>query len=132
MMKYEFEQIAGYEVTWKDYTEIIEPMYMALDVDKYEFAKMINRKHFDLGAKKRALVKEMKQIAEHLKDTCNHYTDYAAKDRLNELADEYMNLVDGYGYYIAERERWTCYYPTKIDIYDKHYGTIIKIELIAG
>ena len=30
MMKHEFEQIAGYEVTWEDYTNIIEPMYMAI------------------------------------------------------------------------------------------------------
>lgn len=46
MMKHEFEALAGYEVSWEDYTNIIEPMYMAINVDKEEFVKMIDKKRF--------------------------------------------------------------------------------------
>ena len=29
MMKHEFEALAGYEVSFEDYNNVIEPMYMA-------------------------------------------------------------------------------------------------------
>ena len=45
MMKHEFEKLAGYEVSYEDYTKIIEPMYMATDLSKAEFVKCIDRKH---------------------------------------------------------------------------------------
>lgn len=51
MMKYEFEELAGYEVSSDDYNNIIEPMYMAVDVDKREFVKMIDKKRFALKTK---------------------------------------------------------------------------------
>lgn len=46
MTKQEFEKIAGYEVTLKDYTEIIEPMYMSTNLNKQDFVKTINKKTF--------------------------------------------------------------------------------------
>lgn len=46
MMHKEFEQIAGIEVTYEDYTNIIEPMYMALNLTKQEFVKTLNLKFF--------------------------------------------------------------------------------------
>lgn len=46
MMKSEFEAIAGYKVSHKDYYDIIEPMYMATNLDKYEFVETINKKRF--------------------------------------------------------------------------------------
>ena len=48
MMKHEFEALAGYEVSYDDYTNIIEPMYMAINADKAEFVKMIDRKRFEV------------------------------------------------------------------------------------
>ena len=50
MMWEEFERIAGYEVTQEDYTQKIEPMYMATDMSKQDFVKTLNKKTF---AKKR-------------------------------------------------------------------------------
>lgn len=47
MMKHEFEELAGYEVSTEDYNNIIEPMYMATNLSKTEFAKCINRKQFE-------------------------------------------------------------------------------------
>lgn len=46
MMKHEFEQIAGYEVSWEDYNNIIEPMYMATNLSKEEFVKTLSKKRF--------------------------------------------------------------------------------------
>lgn len=43
MMKYEFEAIANVEVTDEMY-ETIEKMYIAADMDKREFIKMLNLK----------------------------------------------------------------------------------------
>ncbi len=48
MMHHEFEELAGYEVSYKTYTEIIEPMYMATKLSKQEFIKTLNRKAFEM------------------------------------------------------------------------------------
>ncbi len=48
MMKYEFEELAGYEVSEEDYNKIIEPMYMAIELSKAEFVKVIDKKRFAL------------------------------------------------------------------------------------
>lgn len=129
MMKHEFEQIAGYEVSDKDYNEIIEPMYMALpNVTKPEFVKMIDKKRFALKPLNK-IEKEMKQIAKHLNDTCNLYTDYEAKDKLNELAQELTDRIGAKGYFINENMRWTCYYPISVDIYGHDYEIVRTVEL---
>ena len=130
MMKHEFEQIAGYEVSWKDYTDIIEPMYMAIpeSISKQDFVKMIDKKRFALKPISK-IEKEMKKIAKHLNETCNRYTDYEAKDKLNELAQEITDRIGAKGYFINETMRWTCYYPTSVDIYGYDYKTVRTIEL---
>lgn len=53
MMKHEFEEIAGYEVSEKDYREIIEPMYMVTNLSKEEFTKVVNKKTVCIKDKKR-------------------------------------------------------------------------------
>ena len=50
MMHHEFEQIAGYEVSYEDYTNIIEPMYLATNLSKQDFVKTLNRKAFEKKA----------------------------------------------------------------------------------
>lgn len=46
MMWQEFEELAGYEVSYETYSKIIEPMYLAIpeSVSKTDFIKMLNRK----------------------------------------------------------------------------------------
>lgn len=41
MMHEEFEKITGLEISYRDYNEVIEPMYSALSMDKYRFCEMI-------------------------------------------------------------------------------------------
>lgn len=51
MMKHEFEAIAGYEVSVSDYDNIIEPMYMATELNKAEFVKVISKERFALKSR---------------------------------------------------------------------------------
>ena len=135
MMKHEFEEIAGYEVSTEDYNNIIEPMYMALPgtITKAEFVKMIDKKRFALKPISK-IVKEMKQIAKELKETCTHYTDYEKKDKLEALVKEYMErkgYTGNFAHSIHEEMRQTCYYPTRIDILStRTYKDVEEITLI--
>ena len=47
MTRKEFEIIAGVEVGEEEYNEVIEPMYLASGLDKYEFIKYINKSMFE-------------------------------------------------------------------------------------
>ncbi len=51
MMKNEFEALAGYEVSVSDYDNIIEPMYMATELNKAEFVKVISKERFALKSR---------------------------------------------------------------------------------
>lgn len=143
MLKEEFEVLAGYEVSSEDYDNIIEPMYMAVELNKVEFAKVIDKKRFALKPLK-SIENEMKNIAAHLKETCESYTDWDAKERLEELAREYMDRIIPHsstafkgGYNITTRHTmehlgWLrgCAYPGSVAIYDNKYNTIKEIKLI--
>ena len=64
MMKHEFEAIAGYEVSWEDYNNIIEPMYLAIpeSISKQEFVKMVNRKRFEIKNPAKVVIVGVKQM----------------------------------------------------------------------
>lgn len=51
MMKNEFEALAGYEVSVSDYDNIIEPLYMATELNKAEFVKVISKERFALKSR---------------------------------------------------------------------------------
>ena len=124
MMHEEFEKIAGYEVRYEDYKNIIEPMYMALpNVSKQEFVKMIDKKRFALPTQKQML-REIRAIAEHLYDICGHSTDHEAEEDLLKKLREYAKRVYGidwandikvYAYTVREYEfpelQRGCTYP---------------------
>ena len=136
MMKNEFEALAGYEVTFEDYSKIIEPMYMAIpdSISKQEFVKMIDRKRFDFRAKekaeKKAMLKAMKEIAEERAQNCEHFGDYEAEEKLYEIARNYMNkfFPKNLGYHgDIERKHWanistSCTYPAELVIYREYRG----------
>ena len=142
MMWHEFEELAGYEVSYKTYAEIIEPMYMALpdSINKQEFVKMLNRKVFALPTK-REMLHEMKAIAEERKENCGHFTNHEAELRLEELAKAYAKRfygvdwddLDGYVYIHREYEYPTiergCTYPKTLVI-GRKYTDYARIELV--
>lgn len=41
MLYKEFKEISNCKITYEQYEEIIEPMYMAVSMDKYAFCEMI-------------------------------------------------------------------------------------------
>jgi len=132
MMKEEFEKIAGYEVSFKDYNDIIEPMYMATNLTKDEFVKTINKKRFAIKPTNQ-IVNDMKGIAEDIKDTCTHYHDTEAREKLDNLVEEYIKRI-GYEdiarYQIEEQQIQSCYYPKRLIIYLKNnFETIKDINL---
>jgi uncharacterized protein YlxW (UPF0749 family) len=87
MMKYEFEAIAGYEVSLEDYENVIEPMYMATELSKVDFVKCIDRKRFEVKKQKspelvrmeQEIKEEIKTLKEEIKwyqqriEQCNEY-----------------------------------------------------------
>ena len=133
MMKHEFEEIAGYEVSFEDYNNIIEPMYMATNLSKQDFVKTINKKRFALKPVSK-IVKEMKQIAAQLEETCTHYIDFVAKEKLESLCREYIDrkgLKGIAGFMVNDEMKQTCYYPVSVSIYGfKTYKNIEVINLI--
>lgn len=90
MMKHEFEELAGYEVSFDDYTKIIEPMYTATELSKAEFVKCIDKKRFALKTEKQYR-REMKEIAEKVMDKCGHVGTYSEEEELETLCKEYAN-----------------------------------------
>ena len=136
MMKEEFERIAGYEVSYYDYKEIIEPMYMATFLSKEEFVKTINKKRFALKSKAQ-LLKEIKAVAENIADIAGHRTFYEEEQKLRELIKEYCerfyntknyNLFGVYEYPSINRG---CDYPTEFKIYDYGYNCIKTVKIVA-
>ena len=68
MMKHEFEALAGYKVSTADYDNIIEPMYLATNLNKADFVATINRKRFEVKEEVKPLIKVMS-----IKDHAGHY-----------------------------------------------------------
>lgn len=137
MMKHEFEELAGYEVSVSDYDNIIEPMYMATELSKREFVKVICKERFALKSREE-FIQEMKQIAEHLKKTCDNFTDYEAKEKLETLAGEYTERFGPYngGFFLNDRytlehlgECRGCSYPAELEVFDGKYHTTEKIKI---
>lgn len=124
MMKHEFEALAGYEVSIEDYTNIIEPMYMSTDLSKQDFVKCIDKKRFALKTQKQ-IINSIKKEARHLAETCEHYTDYESRQRIEDATRELENRFGGYWYTISEYAypeiKRGCTYPARLI----HYvGTI--------
>lgn len=81
-MKHEFEKLAGYEVTIRDYLDIIEPMYMATNLDKSDFVKCLDRNRFDKKVVLENHIKSAKKYAEALKRCCGHFIDTYSEEHL--------------------------------------------------
>ncbi len=121
MMQQEFENLAGYEVSTRDYHDIIEPMYMAVNLSKQEFVKVIDKKRFALKTKSQ-IITEMKKLAKNLMETCEHYTDFETKEKLNELLKELTERFYTGAYTFIETATTCpngrgCSFPEYINIY---------------
>ncbi len=136
MLKSEFETLAGYEVTDNDYYKIIEPMYYAVNLDKKEFVKTLNKERFAMETIDH-MCKRAKAIAEYLKRTCDHFTDYKKKGELDQILSEIKERKGAAGFLINDSytlehlgEMRGCSYPSSVEFYDSGYRTIKTIKLI--
>ena len=96
MMWKEFEELAGYEVSYETYNNVIEPMYNALpeSITKQQFVKMLDKKQFALPTKAQML-KEMKKIANFIFENCGVRSYYEEEDALDSLARAYAKRFFG-------------------------------------
>lgn len=128
MMKHEFEALAGYEVSAEDYNNIIEPMYMATDLSKADFVKVIDRKRFEIKRlSERQLINLLRKDAKHLEEICGHSVDHECERRMEENARKIakMNGYDekdfGCGFWFEKEYEYPgmrgCNYPKNLIIY---------------
>lgn len=138
MMWKEFEKLAGYEVSYKDYSEVIEPMYMATNLSKKDFVKVLDRKQFDLDYRRKMvekkLVKEMKELAEEMHDLCGRTTTFEIYDELRAKAKEYINEFPEWLAPHHDFEKAigysNCTYITALCYYDKDWNEVKRIQLV--
>ena len=134
MMKKEFEKIAGYEVSNEDYKKIIEPMYMAVDLSKEEFVKIIDKKRFALPTKAE-LIKKMRKIANEIAETVEINGAYALQKELEEV---FKNFEKRFGWdhhydlrmYTATEIRRGCTFPVQIVFYSEVTKAEERIDLL--
>lgn len=136
MFKAEFERLAGYEVSYEDYKTIIEPMYMATNLNKEEFVQTINKKRFALKSKAQ-LLKEIKAVAENIADIAGHNTFHEEEQQLRALIKEYCErfynceFFNLFGVYEYPEIKRGCDYPTEFKIYDDGYNLIKTVKIVA-
>ena len=96
MMWKEFEELAGCEVSYKTYTEIIEPMYMALPdgIDKRAFIGMLNLDALRLATRSE-MVAAMRESARDICEKCGIVSTNTEKEQLHRLADKYASRFYG-------------------------------------
>ena len=138
MMHKEFEELAGYEVSFEDYNNIIEPMYMATNLSKQEFVKCLNRKQFDQNYKKqqykKQILSEMKSIAYEMYDLCSRTDTYEQYEALRSKALEY---IKAFPVWKAPHHEFTtehkngCIYVKALVWYDENWNEVQQIELVA-
>ena len=95
MFKQEFESLAGYRVTDSDYFGIIEPMYMATNLNKADFVACLDRKRFALPTEAEAIKTLKKMAKEYAEET--ETTDKLAKfwqleDKAHTFAEEFHHI----------------------------------------
>lgn len=142
MMWEEFEKLAGYEVTYSDYHDIIEPMYMATNLSKSDFIACLDKKRFALKTK-RQLVHEMKKAAGFIFEYCGACSFHEEMEDLEKLAYEYAERFHGfsrnnldtwvgfesdYAYRGVPQDRG-CTYP-KVLVIGKNGTELERIQLV--
>ena len=130
MMWKEFEEIAGYEVSYDDYHDYIEPMYMALPtVTKAEFVKMIDRKRFALPSAQ-SYMRIVRKEAKHLFKICGHYTDYESERRMEKAAKDYAKRK--YGLDWTHDTQVYVYFNREYEFPDIGRGCTYPCQLVIG
>lgn len=131
MMWKEFEQIAGYEVSYEDYHNLIEPMYMAVgdNVNKFEFVKMIDKKRFALPTADKYL-RDVRKEARYLKAICGFSSDIASEQRMEKAAHDYAKRK--YGLDWSNDTSVFVYFLTEYEYPEIKRGCTYPVTMVIG
>ncbi len=139
MMYSEFMEIAGYKVTYEDYNNIIEPMYMAApdNMTKADFIACLNRKRFEVKPRTESqIIHEARKVAQFLYDNCGRRSYHEEKDKVEAYARELEKMLNiivitipGYEYEEVQRG---CTYPREFVYYtaDGRGNEVKRVKLI--
>lgn len=131
MMWKEFEEIAGYEVSYETYHNVIEPMYMAIPegISKQQFVKMLNKKEFALPTAQ-SYMKIVKAEAKHLFEICGHCSDYKSEERMENAAKDYAKRKYGLDWW--NDSDVYCYFNHEYEYPMLKRGCTYPVELVIG
>lgn len=131
MMWKEFEEIAGYEVSFETYDKVIEPMYMALpdNITKQQFVKMLDKKAFALPTAQ-SYMRVIKKEAKHLDEICGRYSDYESEQRMDKAAKDYAKRKYGLDW-VNDSEVY-CYFNREYEFPEIGRGCTHPVELVIG
>ena len=117
----EFIRIAGYEVSFETYKNIIEPMYMTTDIiDKKEFCKSFSKKLFGIKSTDK-LLKEINKTVKFMKENTDRQLQINAWKEFKELCEDYRKRTYLADYYTYDKDYHNGFwsFPTVIRIWKK-------------
>lgn len=116
MMKEEFEAIIGYEVTESGYRNVIEPMYMATNLSKQEFAKVVNAKQFKVEKSQERIdfENELKSKIEEARESIKYCESEIARYEYLLDGETEQQWIDSYKYSIECNKKWIKEYKRDI------------------
>lgn len=127
-MKYEFEKIAGYEVDFNTYNNVIEPMYMASSLSKEDFVKALNKKAFALPTKAQ-LINKMKNLAKQIKENYEHIYIGDIEEALYNTAKQVAQKLGLDGVILNHKGR-TNTYVESVSFYNKNNELVKNMALV--
>lgn len=127
MMKCEFEKLAGYEVSFDTYNNVIEPMYMASNLSKEDFVKSLNKQAFALPTKAQ-LINKMKKLAKQIKDNYEHIYIGDIEEALYNTAKEVASKL-GFDEVILNHKGRTNTYVESVSFYNKDNELVKNMTL---
>lgn len=128
MLKKEFEELAGYKVSDHLYHEVIEPMYMATDLPKQTFVKVVDfSKYTQITLED--LVEKLRECAEHLKKAGDSYVRLGTLHHVSSLLENIDALNMESGTWGVLDLKWDTNdngkpYPKRLYIDDDYYDLV--------
>ena len=105
LTKEEFEKVAGYEVSNADYYHVILPMYKVLyPISRYDFVKMLSKKHFQIKEKKPNIAKmRVLYMIDEYSNLCNSDYGFAVDVEVLGVDEKFgvpiLKVIDGIPHY---------------------------------
>lgn len=117
MLKEEFEKISGIEVSDYNYKNIVEPMYMAVNLDKKDFIKLLNLKALaEKGGRKnlKYLYDKFMKIAKEYNKKCFYCCDSNIENEIEDIMLTIRNCYDKDAYFEKIMKNGIFYYESLV------------------